>query len=169
MDATRATESPRPAPDAAPRCRRRRLLETSSWRGPHPAESTASRPAAPRSAPRSGKFWIVWSTLRDVVLRILGEMQMLHDALEIAADLIQMTQADGRAQRFLQGLQGIAAVRSRMRHIVGYRGSARQHHVVAHRDVRRHHRVAPGDELPANFGRAAHHEPGGEEAVLAQI
>src|SRR6202042_209168 len=86
-----------------------------------------------------------------------------------AANLVQMANADGRAQRLLQRLQGVTAVGSRLRDIIGHRRSARQHDVVAYGDVCRYHGVASGDELPPDLGRASHHEAGGEEAVLAQI
>src|SRR5271156_6203969 len=99
-------------PDAARRYRPHRRSETSSWRASQPAESTASRPSTPQSAARWENFAILWSTLRDIVLRIFGKMQVLPHALEIAANLVQTTDADRCAQRFLQRLQWIAAVRA---------------------------------------------------------
>src|ERR1035441_1097988 len=101
--------------------------------------------------------------------RGLGQMQMFHDTLEISANFVQMADADGGLHRLLQRLQRIAAVRSRVGHIVGHRRAAGQYHVVGQGHVRGHHRAAAGDELPADLGRASHHEAGRIKAVLPQV
>src|SRR5258708_31789492 len=87
----------------------------------------------------------------------------------MGANWIKRVKGSGGAQPFLKGRKGIAAISAGVGHISGHRGSARKHHVVADRNVRRDHGIAAGNELPAYLGRAAHHETGGEESVLAEV
>src|SRR5450631_4718798 len=96
-------------------------------------------------------------------------MQMLHDALEIPAHFVQMADAHGGFHRLFQRLQRVAAIRSRFGDVVGYRRAAGQYHVVGQGHVRGHHRAAAGDELPADLGRASHHEAGRITAFLPQV
>ena len=97
------------------------------------------------------------------------KMQVLHDAIEIPANVIQMPDGGDGFHGLLERLQGIAAVGTGVRHIARHRGSSRQDHIVSKRDMRSHDGIAAGDELPADLRRASHHEAGREKAVLAQV
>ena len=94
---------------------------------------------------------------------------MLHDAIEILADLIEVPDIGDGLHGLLQRLQGIASVGTGIGHVARDGGPAGQDYVVSQRDMRGHHGIAAGDELPADLRGSPHHEAGREEAVLAQV
>src|SRR6266850_1314927 len=96
-------------------------------------------------------------------------MQMLHHAIEILADFIEVPDAGDGLHGLLQRLQGIPPVRTGIGHVAGDGGTAGQDYIVSQRDMRGHHGIAAADELPADLRGSPHHEAGREEAVLAQV
>src|SRR5271165_5884876 len=101
--------------------------------------------------------------------RIPADPQMLHHAVQIAAKVVQLADADHRLHGLPQGLQGISTVTSRLADVVRHRRSPREDDVVGHRYVRGDDGSAAGDEVSTDLGGAAHHEAGRVEAVLAQV
>src|ERR1700730_460023 len=96
-------------------------------------------------------------------------MQKFHHAIEIPANVVEVSDIDDGLHRLLQGLQWIAAVGTGVGYIACNRGAAGQGYVGSQRDMRGHDGISAGDELPADLRRAPHHETGREESVLAQV
>ena len=101
--------------------------------------------------------------------RCLAQAELLHDAVQVAANVVQLAERDQRLQRVFQRLQRVAAVLAALGDVVRHGRPAGEDNVVGDGQVRRDDRVAAGHEPLTDRGRARHHEAGGVEAVLAEI
>src|SRR5271168_2125383 len=173
MDATRRTALPRRWPAAWRPRRPRPRPGTALLPAPPPAESRPWQPSAPQLARRwkrrSAGLCFSRSTLGGVFRRAFRKMQVLHDTIEISANLVQIADVHRGLHRLLQRLQRITGVVPGVGHVVCDRGPAGEHDVVAERHMLGNHRVAAGDELASDFGRASHHESRRIEAVFDEI
>src|SRR5450631_2554415 len=76
------------------------------------------------------------------------QAKMLHDLVEIAADVIELADRDDRLKSCLQRLQRVAAVVARLRNVIRYRRASREHDIVRDLEVASDDRITPCHEAP---------------------